>query len=298
MGTKGWLIAAAQRLAEGCVALATRDPGGGYVLQRRKTSVKRMLPLLAALAFARGASASSLPEQFHIALAGDGETRISFKLNSSAPQTCTYSWAGHANTTSAPSTVRGYFPGRGFYHHVLLSNLSYSTLIFYACAGGPLLSFKSPPPTASFTPFSMAVFGDWGYLGSNERGPSLPVGGLSANWSAVPVRELMEGLAVNDSVQMVLHAGDIGYYDDCFGEDLFKFCYENVTDGWFNWIQNVSSKMPYQVAAGNHESTRETQAASRCWRARLAHPIVPLRRPSRPPLFSPLQANATPPRAF
>ena len=212
----------------------------------------RLLPPLLLTALACGASASSLPEQFHIALAGDGEMRISFKLNSSDPQTCTYSWAGRANVTSAPSTVRGYFPGRGFYHHVLLSSLPYSTHVAYACAGGALFTFLSPPPTATFTPFSMAVFGDWGYLGSAERGPSLPVGGLSTNWSAVPLRELMEGLAVNNSVQMVLHAGDIGYYDDCFGEDLLKFCYENVADAWFNWIQNVSSAVPFLVACGNH----------------------------------------------
>lgn len=208
-------------------------------------------PLLFFLAFLTISSARLLPEQFHLALAGDGEMRISFKLNSSAPQTCTFTWASSANVTSAPSTVRAYFPGNGFFHHVLLSNVPSSMVVDYSCAGGPWLTFLSAPPSATFTPFSLAVFGDWGYLGSKERGPSLPVGGLALNWSAVPVRELLEDLKNDGKIQMVLHTGDIGYYDDCFGEHLLKFCYENVTDGWFNWIQNLSSVMPFHVSAGN-----------------------------------------------
>ena len=129
---------------------------------------------------------------------------ISFKLNSSTPQTCTYG----GGLTSAPSTVLSYFPGLGFYHHVLLTDLSPSTLYPYSCAGGPAFAFTSAPPPAVFTPLHLGVFGDWGYLGSKERGPSLPVGGLSQNWSAVPVRELLEGLKNNGSLDMILHAGE------------------------------------------------------------------------------------------
>ena len=130
---------------------------------------------------------------------------ISFKLNSSAPQTCTY---GAAPLTSSPSTVQSYFPGLGYYHHVLLTDLVPSTLYPYSCAGGPTFSFTSPPPPDVFTPLQLAVFGDWGYLGSKERGPSLPVGGLSLNWSAVPVRELLEDLKNSNKLDMILHAGE------------------------------------------------------------------------------------------
>jgi hypothetical protein len=220
-------------------------------------------------------AAAALPEQFHLALAGDGEMTVSFKYDAAAPQTCAYWWAGGANATSAPSTVRSYFPGRGFYHHVLLTSVPYSTRVTYTCAGGPAFSFVSAPPAATFTPFSMAVFGDWGYLGSKERGPSLPTGGLQTNWSAVPVRELMEGLVVNGSVQLVLHAGDVGYQDDCFGEDLLKFCYENITDAWFNWIQNVSAVLPYHVSPGR---VRRAHPAHTCQKA-----SARLKTPSRPP---------------
>ena len=101
--------------------------------------------------------------------------------------------------------------------------------------------------------WSFATLGDWGWLGSAERGPSLPTGGLAQNWSAVPVRVLMERLAQTSAIDMVLHNGDIGYWDDSFGVDgdLFKFTQEEATDGWFDWVQNVSATLPYMVVPGN-----------------------------------------------
>ncbi len=234
--------------------LATNGKNSKEGIHVRGTRARFAMLLIEAFIFMLGvalATSSATPEQFHLALAGENEMRISFKLSSSTPQACTYASATSPNLTSSPGAVRSYFPGLGFYHHVLLQDLLPNTPYTYSCAGGPLMGFTSAPPQATFTPFGMAVLGDWGYLGSKERGPSIPVGGLSANWSAVPVRQTMEALKNNGSIQMVLHVGDIIYADDSFGEHPLEFQYENVTNGWFNWIQNVSGTMPYHVSVGN-----------------------------------------------
>ena len=223
-----------------------------------------MMKILSALI--AGAAAAAPIEQVHIALAAENEMRISFKAHTSEPLTCVYN-----NLTSAPSTVRSYFPGGGYYHHVLLQDLTPSAVYTYSCAGSAAFSFTAPPAASVFAPFSMAVFGDWGYLGSKERGPSLPVGGLSSNWSAVPVRELLEDLKDAGKISMILHAGDLVYADDAFGEHPLQFQYENVTDGWFNWIQNLSASLPYHVSVGN-----------RAWRPRRAARAPPSYSP--PPL--------------
>ena len=178
--------------------------------------------------------------------------RISFKLNSSAPQTCSYASAS-ANFTSSASEVRSYFPNGGYYHHVLLQGLAYASPYTYSCAGSPAFPFVSAPAAGVFAPFQMAVFGDWGYKGSKERGPSIPTGGLSSNWSATPVRELLESLKDAGAIQMIQHSGDISYSDDAFGEHPLKFGYEEITDAWFNWIQNLSATMPYHISVGNRE---------------------------------------------
>lgn len=77
----------------------------------------------------------------------------------------------------------------------------------------------------------------------------LPVGGLQGNWSAVLVRELMEGLHANGSIGQVIIAGDIAYSDDSFGHlgTALSFGYEGVMDGWFSWIENVSTTIPFMV---------------------------------------------------
>lgn len=84
----------------------------------------------------------------------------------------------------------------------------------------------------------------------------LPIGGLQANWSAALTRQLMETLHVNGSIQQVIIPGDIAYSDDGFGHlgTLLNFSYEEVMDGWFGWIENISTTRPFMVAAGNHES--------------------------------------------
>lgn len=208
-----------------------------------------MRPSLLATAVAVGAAASVGPKGFHLAFGGPSAMTVSFTLNASS-STCNYGVTGQPLTSVSTSDVITYLGGS--IHHALMTGLSPGTFYSYSCAGSSPVSFLAPP-SQSLNDFSFITFGDWGYLGSKERGPSLPVGGLYANWSAVPVRELLETL--KDNITLVLHTGDIVYADDAFGEHPLEFQYENVNDGWFDWISNVSASRPYMVSVGNHECT-------------------------------------------
>jgi len=197
-------------------------------------------PRALALLLSPCATFAAGPSEFHLAVAGPGAVSVSFRLPPSSPGTpeaCTFAPAAGGAPRTAPTVVRSYaVNGTGFFHHAELGALAPATAFTYACAGGPTFSFLSPP-AAGALPVAFATFGDWGYLGSKERGPSLPVGGLSLNWSAVPVRQLLEALKDAHAVDLVVHTGDINYADDGFGEHPLEFTYENVTDGWFAWIQ-------------------------------------------------------------
>ena len=64
----------------------------------------------------------------------------------------------------------------------------------------------------------------------------------------------LEALKDAGEIDYVWHLGDIAYADDAFLETPFAFKYEGVMNGWMNWMQNITSTMPYQVSVGNHES--------------------------------------------
>lgn len=209
-----------------------------------------------AAAAAVGLAAADAPSQFHIAVAPAG-MRVAFKMNATAaPQTCVYGAApGQLNATATTGAGRQYLPDHGYHFDALLAPLAPATQYWYSCAGSPAKAFTTAP-VGTDEPFNLVAFGDWGWLGTAERGPALGVGGLQLNWSAVPARQLLESLHRNGSADLVWNIGDMAYADDAFGywADLLKFDYENVYDSWMSWIENVSSTTPFMVAPGNHES--------------------------------------------
>ena len=98
-----------------------------------------------------------------------------------------------------------------------------------------------------------------GYLDSDLRPPKIPHGddpyhGLNKVWSATYSRNMLESLKNSGDIDWVFHVGDIGYVDDSFASAPLKFTYEEVYDGYMDWLQNLTSTMPYMVAPGNHES--------------------------------------------
>jgi len=113
-------------------------------------------------------------------------------------------------------------------------------------------SFKTSPPVGVPAKFSSSIFGDWGYLDSITRNPSIHIGGIDKNWSATLSRELLESLNNAGRLDNYWIVGDIAYADDAFTHvgDLLKFDYEDVYDGFVEWNQNISSSKPLMVSAG------------------------------------------------
>ena len=102
----------------------------------------------------------------------------------------------------------------------------------------------------------MAVFGDMGYLGSDERPMIITIDGLKKHWSAVPTRRRLEMLKDAGEIDMIWHVGDIGYIDDAFAHDPMHFVYEEAYNGYLNWLQNLTATMPYMVSRKSISSMR------------------------------------------
>lgn len=246
--------------------------------------------------FTASASAVAPASQFHLAVADGGRLSVSFRYDSPAPATCVYGPLRAPASMNATSHRIASYWNSTFHHHVLLAALGPSVAGSYSCAGGPTYNFTSPPAPGA-TGWSFVNFADWGYLGTEERGPSIPVGGLATNWSAVPVRTLLERLVVGGDPtlppqpELVLLNGDIGYWDDSFGDnngvDFFAFTQELITDAWFEWVQNVTATRPFMVTQGNHESVRDAVAPQ--WQGSSRDFIPPLQHlacPASPPSLS------------
>ena len=49
---------------------------------------------------------------------------------------------------------------------------------------------------------------------------------------------------------MIWHVGDIDYIDDAFAHEPLHFVYEEAYNGYMNWLENLTSTMPYMVSPG------------------------------------------------
>ena len=229
----------------------------------------RAASLLAALTAAAAAASplapapasvpsNSTPTQLHIAFAGGADVRVAWRTAASAPSTCVWGASSGSMTHSADGASVEYLPGHGFHHITKLSPLLASTSYVYSCGGSAPRSFTTAPPAGPPANFSALLFGDWGYLDSSRRAPSIPVGGIDANWSASLTRELLETLGPNGPGGADLAnaftwiVGDIAYADDGFAHvgELLNFTYEDVYDGFVEWNENISSQVPLMVSVG------------------------------------------------
>lgn len=204
--------------------------------------------------------ASNEPQQIHMAFAGTTAKGnpagmafnwfTSFSTVSSTIQFDTTKNLG----SSAAGVSHQYLPEYGYHHTVTLPTLSPATRYYYrvgdAAAGfSDIFSFVTAADTYD-DGYSVAVYGDMGYLDSEERPLIIPAVIVKNNWTAVPVRELLEGM--KDEIDWMLLLGDIGYADDAFAHQR-QFAYETINNGYMNWMQNLSSVMPWMVTPGNHE---------------------------------------------
>lgn len=248
-----------------------------------------MLSLLISSSLAAAAVSSMVPEQLHLSLAGsdpvDGSTtgmKIAWYTDERPTTLSAVEFGESPNhlSSSMVSTVNQYLVGHGW-HHVALMNCSMAPSgssfvggdVYYRVGSGndnstwskvyKFSTSKWKPGTTT----SVSMFGDLGYEDSERRkalimevepeqfdSSSVASEGVTSSWSATFTRKSIEDLKDRNVLDMVIHAGDIGYADDSFLHDPLHFTYENIYNGYMNWFQNVTSIMPYMVAPGNHES--------------------------------------------
>ena len=127
-----------------------------------------------------GPGAGTAPEQIHTAVAGAARNGDATGLSIAwytQQQTASSQVQFGRSPTALSSTVRGgsasYLENWGFHHDVELVGLTPSAEYYYRCGDGATWSsvhkIVAPYGSASNASFSMAVFGDMGYLGSDER---------------------------------------------------------------------------------------------------------------------------------
>lgn len=126
--------------------------------------------LFVVMGIALACQASSVPEQFHIALAGSGAMSVTwFTASSTATSECRYGTSADNLNLVATGSQRAYHQDYGFHHTTELTGLDASTKYFYSCGDGVSMSrtfsFTNAPSISDTSkPFSMAVFGDMVYL--------------------------------------------------------------------------------------------------------------------------------------
>lgn len=186
------------------------------------------------------------PTQVHIALAGldanknsDSMTISWSTVKNTATTTVRYGKRSTLLSGSATGASVSYY--QTYHHHVTLPGLEPNTEYFYQvgdATGGfsDILSFKSAPLTGSKHNFKFAVFGDLGYFVGNKTTQYLS--------------------SVKNTLDLVVHAGDVGYADDSFLHPgcALSFCYEQAFDNYMNAVQDWASVVPYMVGPGNHEA--------------------------------------------
>ena len=212
------------------------------------------------------AEANIEPEQIHLAFAGqdaagnaNGMAVSWFTRGEPKDATVQYGLSAKQLDQRALGQSKKYLMLGGFHAHAELVNLTPSTRYYYRVGSSKddkwsqVLSFKSAPTGLSAS-FSMAVFGDMGWENSTKRPMWITSHGLRKNWSATESRNLLEKWKDEKSMDFIWHVGDIGYMDDSFAHAPLGVTYESSYNGYMNWLQSLSSTMPYMVSPGNHES--------------------------------------------
>ena len=115
-----------------------------------------------------------------------------------------------------------------------LEGLTPSTAYTYTCGDSDPRSIMSPPKsTISSMPNAIAIVAD---LGANCDRPD----GGCGNRTVVA----LNNAAQEGSIDMILHGGDIAYTSGV----------QPVWDRYLRELEDAASRVPYQVAVGNHES--------------------------------------------
>jgi len=207
---------------------------------------------------------ASGPSQIHLAYGDQLDTSgyatsmaVSWFTDDAAASNVQWWQAGTAKVSSAVGTSTCYLEGSGHHHTAQMVGLTGSTQYTYRvgdATGWSANQTVTAPSQDPSEPFSMSIFGDWGWLDSKQRPMKLAVDGLKKTWDATKTRVWLEAAKNKGMYTSLWHLGDIGYADDAYAHDPLHFSYETAYNGFMNWIQNISATMPYMVSVGNHES--------------------------------------------
>lgn len=168
------------------------------------------------------------PEQQHLALGSTQDSMsITFATSKSWTQVPQCSVTGLGTFTGR---TRTYTSGNwnGLLHTVVLHGLQEDTTYSYDCGSGPV-TFKSPPRLGKL-PVTVAAVADLGEDCDRSGCGNATIARLGAAAEA-------------GEFSMLLHVGDIAYTggDTC------------IWDNFFREMENATARVPYMVAAGNHE---------------------------------------------
>ena len=148
-------------------------------------------------------------------------------------------------------TSSNYLSGHGFHHQATILDIPCEAAkdggkVFYQVGGeldgwSEIFSFR-PAPCENDGTIKVSVFGDMGYLDSEQRPMLITIDGLEKVWSATYTREKLEELKNDKAIDFVWHLGDIGYIDDSFSHtgDVLHFSYEQTYDDYMVWMQNIT----------------------------------------------------------
>ena len=176
-----------------------------------------------------------------------------------------------------------------FFHNVQISGLQPGTTYFYQIPGGngttpsQVLQFTTARAAGDPTPFSLAVINDMGYTNAKGTHSQLIEAvdtGVSFAWHGGDISyadDWFEGIlpcvltganaenCYNGTSSTVPPGDDSDYYTPLpEGEEPnqggpqggdFSTMYETNWDLWQNWMNPITTRVPYMTNPGNHEAT-------------------------------------------
>ncbi|GMI41832.1 hypothetical protein TeGR_g3441, partial [Tetraparma gracilis] len=207
----------------------------------------RFLSLSALLLAPAAFCSDSTPTQIHLALAGDDGSgnsnamTVSYQTEVDCPASVIFGTTPDNLDRTATGSSSSYYAT--YDHHVILSDLDADTTHYYQILpDGPVNSFTTPPKSSSDagSSVSFAFFGDLGLVNGDSARAY-----MTTLASATP-----------PAIDLVLHAGDVGYADDSFLHFgcYLRFCYEEKWNEFMDSMEPIVSKLPWMTAPGNHEA--------------------------------------------
>ncbi|BGP16593.1 hypothetical protein JCM10213v2_004595 [Rhodosporidiobolus nylandii] len=171
-----------------------------------------------------------------------------------------------SRTYSNHVKLKGLKPGTKYYYQVSHTNIGSSAYL-------PTYTFTTARAPGDETPYTAAIFADLGLMGqdglSTRHGP---FGG--SDLAVLDVNEtntIQSLLALKDTYDLMIHAGDIGYFDSFLQEASQGYFgidnattqptreqvaehYESMSEQFFDQMRPITAEKPWMVSPGNHEA--------------------------------------------